>query len=90
MTEETKKKQPPEISPYLFPLILAVLGIWCTYDGWLTSDPEMLEHQTFNRVTGAILVVWSTIDFIRTRRIEKSYSEKEAREEATIRNDSQS
>lgn len=67
---ENKKEQasPPEISPYLFPLILAVMGAWCFYDGWLTSDVEMLEHATFNRVTSGLLLPWAVIDFIRTRK----------------------
>ena len=67
---ENKKEQasPPEISPYLFPLILAVMGAWCFYDGWLTTDPEMLEHATFNRVASGVLLPWAIIDFIRTRK----------------------
>jgi len=65
-----KKEQsaPPEISPYLFPIILAVMGGWCLYDGWLTSNPNMQEHLLFNRVVGGILLPWALIDFIRTRR----------------------
>jgi len=70
---DTKKKRPapPEIGPYVFPAILAVMGMWCFYDGWMTSDPDMLEHLTFNRVASAILLPWALIDFIRTRRAEK-------------------
>jgi len=69
MSEDQKKQAaPPEISPYLFPLILAIMGAWCFYDGWLTTDPEMLEHATFNRVTSGVLLPWSIIDFIRTRK----------------------
>lgn len=72
MSEEKKKPAaPPEISPYLFPVILAFLGAWCFYDGFITADPEMLEHQTFNRVCSAILLPWAVIDFIRTRKLEK-------------------
>jgi hypothetical protein len=64
----TKKAAPPEISPYLFPLILAFMGAWCFYDGWLTTDLEMLEHSTFNRVASGILLPWAIIDFIKTRK----------------------
>ncbi len=69
MSDNPKKQAaPPEISPYLFPIILAFMGLWCFYDGWLTTDPEMLEHSTFNRVTSGILIPWAIIDFIRTRK----------------------
>ena len=65
------KRKPPEISPFLFPAILAFFGFWCLYDGWFTTNPEMLEHQTFNRVASAILLPWALFDFIRTRKKEK-------------------
>ena len=45
-----RKPAPPQISPYVFPAILAGFGLWCAYDGWLTADPEMLKHQLFNRI----------------------------------------
>lgn len=66
-----EQSAPPEISPYCFPIILAVLGAWCFYDGWLTSNPEMLEHMLFNRVVSAVLLLWALVDFVRTRRADK-------------------
>lgn len=72
MSEKPKEQaSPPEISPYLFPVILAIMGVWCFYDGWITNDPEMLEHLTFNRVASGILLTWALIDFIRTRKAEQ-------------------
>lgn len=69
MSDNPKKQTaPPEISPYLFPIILAIMGTWCFYDGWLTTNPEMLEHSTFNRVASGILLPWAIIDFIKTRK----------------------
>jgi len=69
MSEEQKKQaSPPDISPYLFPVILAIMGAWCFYDGWLTTDPEMLEHATFNRVVSGLLLPWAIYDFIKTRK----------------------
>ncbi len=69
MSEEKKNQaSPPEISPYLFPIILTIMGAWCFYDGWLTTDPEMLEHATFNRVASGLLLPWAIIDFIKTRK----------------------
>lgn len=66
--KEKQQPAPPEISPYLFPVILAFMGIWCFYDGWLSSNPDMQEHLLFNRVASGILLPWALIDFIRTRR----------------------
>jgi hypothetical protein len=70
MSDKKKKQQsaPPEISMYFFPAILAFMGLWCFYDGWLISNPDMQEHLMFNRVVSGILLPWALIDFIRTRR----------------------
>ncbi|WP_136809814.1 hypothetical protein [Desulfosediminicola flagellatus] len=70
--EKEDRPSPPEFSPYVFPAILAVMGLWCFYDGWITNDPEMLEHLTFNRVGSVVLLLWAIIDFIRTRRFEQA------------------
>lgn len=66
MTKAPRK--PPEISPYVFPVLLAGFGLWCVYDGWFTTDPDMLEHTLFNRVTAAVLLPWAAYDFYRVRR----------------------
>ena len=63
---------PPQISPYVFPVLLTGFGLWCFYDGWLTTDPEMLKHQLFNRIASGVLLVWATWDFIRTHKREKA------------------
>ncbi len=67
-----EQKSPPEIGPYVFPALLAIFGLWCFYDGFLTSNPEMQDHQLFNRIGSLILLPLAIIDFIRTRRIEKA------------------
>lgn len=73
MPEKPKDRSaPPEISPYIFPLILAVMGAWCFYDGWLSVNPDMQEHVLFNRVGSGILLPWALLDFIRTRRQAKN------------------
>ena len=38
--KKEKKPKPPEISPYVFPVLLAAFGLWCFYDGWLTTDVD--------------------------------------------------
>jgi len=69
-----KQPAPPQISPYVFPVLLAGFGLWCFYDGWITVDPDMLKHRTFNRITSGVLLLWAGLDFIRTRRQEKAES----------------
>ncbi len=71
-----EENKPPPISPFLFPILLALFGIWCFYDGWLNTDPDM-EYALFNQVASAILIPWAIIDFIRTRKLEKQYRESE-------------
>lgn len=74
MADQSKSKPaPPEISPFLFPILLAGIGIWFFYDGWLSTDPDMQKHLMFNRVGSAILLPWAAIDFYRTWRSEKEY-----------------
>jgi len=62
---------PPQISPYVFPILLAGMGLWCLYDGWISSDPAMQEHLLFNRIGSVVLLLWAAIDFYRTRKFEK-------------------
>lgn len=61
----------PEISPYVFPALLAGFGLWCLWDGWFTSDPAMQEHALFNRVASAVLLPWALWDYLRVRRRER-------------------
>jgi hypothetical protein len=46
----------PLYHPLFLPILLVAFSLWFGYDGFLTSDPEMLEHQTFNRVMFFILL----------------------------------
>lgn len=69
MTEQ-KSNAPPPVSPYLFPLILAGFGLWCLYDGWISSSPEMQKHLLFNRIASVVLLVWAAADCYRTRKRE--------------------
>ena len=66
----SKKKlpRPPAMNPYIFTLLLAFFGVWCFYDGWLTTDPDMLEHALFNRVLSVVLLPWSVYDFYKLRK----------------------
>jgi len=54
-----RPESPP--TPFDHPLFLPVLlfagMLWFGYDGWLTDDPDMAEHQTFNRVGFVILTL---------------------------------
>ena len=68
MKEEKTAPAPPQMSAYVFTVLLFGFGLWCFYDGWLTSDPEMLEHATFNRVLSGILLPWAVWDFFKVRK----------------------
>ena len=73
MADNDKEKiSPPEIGPFVFPTLLAIFGLWCFYDGWLTSNPDMQKHLLLNRAGSLILLPWAILDFIRTWRIEKA------------------
>ena len=75
---EQKQLEPPSISPYVFPLLLAVFGLWCFYDGWISSDPDMQKHLLFNRISSGVLLSWAFVDFLRTWRLEKTAKEHDA------------
>jgi len=36
--------------PLFLPVLLVAFTLWFGYDAFLTTDPEMAEHQTFNRI----------------------------------------
>lgn len=77
------KPSPPQINPYVFPVLLAGFGLWCFYDGWITTDPEMLKHQLFNRIASGVLLVWAVLDTLRTRRLERKEKAARSAEEST-------
>jgi hypothetical protein len=57
----------PEISPYVFPVLLAGFGLWCLWDGWISTNPAMQEHYLFNRIGSAVILPWALWDFLRVR-----------------------
>ena len=69
---ENKPPKPPQMSPYVFTFLLLGFGLWCFWDGWLTSDPEMAEHALFNQVLSVILIPWAVWDFIKVKKKYKS------------------
>ncbi len=78
MDKEKKTTAPPEIGPYVFPAVLAAFGLWCLYDGFLSTNPDMQDYLLFNKIAGIVLVLWAIVDFYRTRKQEnKSDAKKE-------------
>ena len=52
-SEDPERRGPPPNPihhPLFLPVLLIAFTLWFGYDGFLTTDPEMLEHRTFNRV----------------------------------------
>lgn len=81
MPDKGKKiPAPPEIGPYALPIVLAAMGVWCFYDGWITSNPEMLEHVMFNRVASVGLLIGTFVSFIWIRS-----SSQKGQEEAVLK-----
>jgi hypothetical protein len=90
MTEEKNQKQPPMIGPYFLSVLLFALGLWCVYDGWFTTNPEMYRHEDFNRVMSVVFIGWSIYDFVQTRRMKKSQKEKKGKDQSIQKNDTES
>ena len=47
--------------PLFLPVLFLAFCLWFGYDGWLNSDPDMLEHLSFNRYGFGVLLaltVW--------------------------------
>ena len=40
----------PLYHPFFLPVLLVGFSLWFFWDGFVTSDPDMLKHQLFNRV----------------------------------------
>ena len=61
--------------PLFLPVLLIAFSIWFGWDGFLTSDPEMHEHQNFNRIMFYIMVplcIWIVPRGIREFREDKA------------------
>jgi hypothetical protein len=75
--EHKNKLSPPQMSPYIFTILLIGFGLWCFWDGWITKNPEMLKHANFNRLLSAILLPWGIYDFLKLRKKQKDKKETE-------------
>ena len=48
----------PLYHPLFLPVLLVAFMLWFFWDGFITSDPDMLKHQTFNRVFFALTLLF--------------------------------
>ena len=69
---KAKLPPPPQMSPYVFTLLLLGFGLWCFWDGWLNKDPEMVQYALFNQVLSAVLIPWAIWDFFKVRKFKKN------------------
>ena len=79
MKKENKgNEEPPDITlnPYIFTALLFLFGVWCFFDGWISSDPNMQKHQLFNRILSMILIPWSIYDFYKVKKSLKKNEKK--------------
>ncbi len=52
-TKRPERRGPPPnplYHPLFLPVLLVAFCLWFGWDAFLTSDPDMMEHQNFNRV----------------------------------------
>lgn len=52
-TARRERRGPPPnplYHPLFLPILLTLFSLWFGWDGFFTTDPEMLEHRTFNQV----------------------------------------
>jgi len=76
--------KPPAISPYVFTFLLIFFGLWCFYDGWLTTDPDMIKHALFNRVLSIVLLPWGIYDFYKVRKNSKKRQNSLDKKESSV------
>lgn len=65
----------PLYHPLFLPVLLVAFCLWFGWDGFITTDPEMLEHQSFNRwMFGltAVLCLWIVPRGIKEHREEQA------------------
>lgn len=65
----------PLYHPLFLPVLLIAFSLWFGYDGFITSDPDMLKHQMFNRVMFGIMLpicVWMVPRGIREFRADQA------------------
>jgi hypothetical protein len=65
----------PLYHPLFLPVLLVAFCLWFGWDGFITTDPEMLEHQGFNRVmfgVTAVLCLWVVPRGIKEHRAEQA------------------
>jgi hypothetical protein len=82
IVERPERRGPPPnplYHPLFLPVLLIAFSLWFGYDGFITSDPDMLEHQTFNRVMFAIMLpicIWMVPRGIREFRADQAAAAK--------------
>ena len=57
-TQRERRGPPPNplYHPLFLPVLLIGFSLWFGYDGFLTTDEDMLKHQGFNRIMFAIML----------------------------------
>ncbi len=68
----------PLYHPLFLPVLMVGFMLWFFWDGFITTDPEMLKHQTFNRVFFGVTLLFS-LRFV-PRGIREFREEREAAE----------
>jgi hypothetical protein len=83
-TDEQGPPPTPFDHPLFLPVILIGLTLWFGYDGFISDDPDMQEHLTFNRGGFAVTLLasiwfgWKGLKEWRQTRGERSRREEES------------
>ncbi len=76
----------PLYHPLFLPVLLIAFTLWFGWDGFLTTDPKMLEHQNFNRIMFYIMLPLSL--FLVPRGIKDFREEQAAAEKKQVEGNS--
>ena len=59
--EDDETSRTPFDHPFFLPILLLLAMLWFAYDGWFTTDEEMQQWKTFNRVGAAVLFFFAAM-----------------------------
>ena len=79
---ERRGPPPNPLEHALFlPVLIVGMGLWFFWDGFINTDPKMMEHRTFNQIGFAVtaaISVWLVPRRMREWREEKAEAEAKA------------
>lgn len=59
--DDDEDSRTPFDHPLFLPILLFLAMLWFAYDGWFTTDEEMQQWQTFNRIGTGVLLFFTAM-----------------------------